>query len=444
MIATFAVASSINSMLRVPNNIAFALLAIACAVFTVAPAAAQNPATIALVEEEAQKVEAQWASASLALQPPGGTPSLSTRSSATTNTPRTSRPSLNRLASAPEMFGDYFQSGGNVNFSPNENVSGLDQPFGSFTVPAAGGSRRVKVGENNKALPADRLIFSYSHFHNALQFTESGFLGGGPPNTQLFPIDRYAFGLEKTFWDGTWSCEVRMPFQGDFNFQGTNVTGDGGSIGNLAVILKHLLYRDEDMAIVAGLGIDTPTGSSFTLTDTVLPPANQIIFRNDALHLLPYLGTLISSPDSPYFINAFVQCDIATGGNRVQSGPVGGPLDTFGLFNEQNLLFVDIGTGYWLFRDDLNDGFTSLAAILELHYTSSLQDTDEVRGDADGRAFTYSNSFNRFDVLNLTAGVQAQYNVLTSIRVACVVPLGAADDDRFFDSEIQVQINRRF
>jgi hypothetical protein len=431
-------------MSRVQNKIAVALLATSCALFAAAPLAAQSPATVALVQEEEQKVEAQLASASLALQPPAAGPSLSTRSSGSATAPRSSRsPSMNRLASAPEMFGDFFQSGGDVNFSPSEFGSATGQPFGSFTVPAAGGSRRVKVGENNKALPADRLIFSYSHFHNALQFSETDFFGG-PANTQLFPIDRYAFGIEKTFFDGTWSCEIRMPFQGDFSFQGTDVSGDSGQIGNLAVILKHLLYRDEDLAIVGGLGIDTPTGSSFTLTDTTPIPTNQIIFRNDALHLLPYLGMLVSADDSPYFVNAFVQCDLAAAGNRVQSGPVGGPLDTLGLYNEQNLLFVDIGTGYWLFRDETNDGFTSLAAILELHYTSSLQDTDEIQDDAAGRAFTYSNSFNRFDVLNLTAGFQAQYNVLTSIRVACVVPLGAADDDRFFDSELQVQINRRF
>ena len=54
------------------------------------------------------------------------------------------------------------------------------------------------------------------------------------------------------------------------------------------------------------------------------------------------------------------------------------------------------------------------------------------------------NNFNRFDVLNLTAGLQAQLNTLTFVRVACVVPLGARDDQRFFDTELQLQINRRY
>ena len=340
------------------------------------------------------------------------------------------------------MFGDYFQSGGNVNFGPNDLGGSANQSSGSFTIPSAGGSRHVKVGENNKALPADRFIFSYSHFQNALQFSEQPIFGGGA-TTALFPIDRYTFGVEKTFLDGTWSCEIRMPFSGDFDFQGNNISGNGGRIGNLALILKHLLYLDEKLAVVAGMGIDTPTGSNFVLTDNIAFPTNQLTFQNDALHLLPYAGFLLSG-DRPYYINAFVQVDVATAGNRIESGPAGGPVTQLGLYNEQNLLFVDFGTGYWLFRDDINSGLTSLAAIWELHYTSTLQNTDVVAGDAGGRAVVYQNNFNRFDVLNMTVGFQAQYNVLTSLRVACVVPLGTADDDRFFDSEIQVQINRRF
>jgi hypothetical protein len=239
-----------------------------------------------------------------------------------------------------------------------------------------------------------------------------------------------------------------MPFQGAFNFQGTDQSGTGGQIGNLAVILKSLLHQDETLAIVAGMGIDIPTGSDFQVIDRsaggVVPPT-QFTFQNDSLHLLPFLGFLVGGSDLPYFVNGFVQVDIATAGNRVQAGPVGGPGATLGLFNEQNLLFVDLGTGYWLYRDPTNDqGVTSFAAILEFHYTSSLQDTDVVAANVNGSPINYRNNFNRFDVVNITTGVQAQLYNNTNIRVAGVFPLGAADDRRFFDSEVQVQINRRF
>jgi hypothetical protein len=139
-----------------------------------------------------------------------------------------------------------------------------------------------------------------------------------------------------------------------------------------------------------------------------------------------------------------MQLDLATGGNRIDTRNIGGPATTLGLYNQQNLLFVDLGYGYWLYQNPQNSGLTSLAAILELHYTSSIQDTDRVTGNTGTRAIDFFNTSNRFDILNLTAGLQARFNTLTFLRVACVVPLGQRDDQRFFDNEFQVQVNRRF
>lgn len=416
-----------------------ALLSIAIALCAQAIAAAQNQNSTA---SESDEIEATFVSTFLTnLQPPARAPSLSTAQGASANASRSPRSSLNnRLASAPEMFGDYFQTGGNLNFGPSD-FSGSGGEGGTFSVPSAGGGGPVKIGENNRAMPTDRVTFSYSHFQNAFQFTETPLFGAG--TTQGFPLDRYTFGFEKTFADGTWSLEIRMPFQGDLQFQGTSVSGAGGSVGNLALICKHLLYLDQELSVVAGMGIETPTGSSFTVTDTAGFPANELIFQNDALYLLPYIGALWGG-DRPYFINAFLQFDFATGGNRIDTRDVGGPTTTLGLFNQQNLLFVDIGTGYWLYQDPQSNGLTNLAAVLELHYTSSVQDTDRVVGNTSGRLVEFTNNFNRFDILNLTAGFQAQFNTLTFVRVACVVPLGARDDQRFFDSEFQVQVNRRF
>lgn len=381
---------------------------------------------------------------------PAPAPSMSTRGSTGAAQARSSsRPSMNRLASAPDMFGDFFMSGGNLNFRQNDQgvANGRPATFGSYSIPAAGGSRRVKIAENNKAMPEDRLIFSYNHFENALQFTETPLLNPAAGVTQTFPIDRYTIGLEKTFLEGLWSCEVRMPFQGAFGFQGTDQAGTGGQIGNLAVILKHLLVEDDDFSFAVGLGIDIPTGSDFTLIDNggaPMTPATRFTFYNDSLHLLPYAGFLFAG-DRPYFINCFLQVDIATNGNRIDAGPVNGPAANLGLFTEQNLLFFDVGTGYWLFRDEVDDGgLTSLAAILEFHYTSSLQDTDAIVATAGGRPINYRNNFNRFDIVNVTAGVQAMLFDNTSVRVAGVFPLGSRDDQRFFDSELQVQINRKF
>lgn len=414
------------------------LLAVVLATATSGRAQSPTGETIAAENEE---TPAHFVSTLDQLQPPAGAPALSTSLAPSANTSRSQRSSLNnRLASAPDMFGDYFQSGGTLNFGfPDSGGSGAER--GSFSIPSAGGGGPVKIGENNRALPTDRISFSYSHFHNAFQFTEQSLFG--PGTTQLYPLDRYTIGFEKTFAEGTWSLEFRLPFQGDFQFQGTFVSGAGGNVGNLALILKRLLYLDSELAIAAGMGIETPTGSNFTVTDTFDTPDNQLVFQNDALYLLPYIGVLWGG-DRPYFINAFLQFDFATAGNRVDAGEVGGPLTTLGRFNQQNLMFIDLGLGYWLYRNEQSSGLTGLAAIIELHYTTSIQDTDLVTGLAGGRRVDFTNNFNRFDILNLTAGLQAQFNTQTFLRVACVAPLGARDDQRFFDAEVQVQLNRRF
>jgi hypothetical protein len=440
-----------------PTGHILTLLLSACVGMTNAPLWAQSQTTAPppagtpraeLVEEvtEGNDLDIGLVSATLAMQPaPGvGAPSMSTRGAMGPTSSRSARPPMNRLASAPEMFGDFFMSGGTLNFGRNEQSAGLPPTAGSFTIPSAGGSRRVKIAENNKGIPDDRLIFSYNHFENALQFTETPLFNPAGTITQTLPIDRYTFGIEKTFFEGLCSCEVRMPFQGSFNFESPDLMGTGGQVGNLAVILKCLVISEEEFAAVIGMGIDTPTGSDFTLIDSSGVAPSRFTFHNDSLHLLPYAGFLLAG-DSPYFINGFIQVDIATAGNRVDAGPINGPPTTLGLFNEQNLLFVDLGTGYWLFRDEVEDGgLTSLAAILEFHYTSSLQDTDVVNGTVLGRPINYRNNFNRFDIVNVTTGVQAQIWDNTSVRVAGVFPLGSADDERFFDSEVSVQINRKF
>ena len=441
------------------KTIAFILSLLGCFVAAL-PTFAQRPtpavrpqaqdsheATADLIEEEEPDPSDLEVYLATAMQPAPGAPAMSTRGSAAAPTRSSARPAMNRLASAPDMFGDFFMSGGNLNFARNNNGVPGEQSFGSFTVPGAGGSRRVKIAENNKAMPTDRLIFSYNHFENALQFSSNTLGNPGAAVRQTSPIDRCTIGIEKTFLDGEYSCEVRMPFVSQFDFQTPAIVGNGGQIGNLAVILKKLLVEDEDFAVVVGMGIDIPTGSDFLLDDVGSNPAQptRFNFHNDSLHLLPYTGFLFAGDDRPYFINGFMQVDVATAGNRIEAGRVNGPSRILGTFNEQNLLFLDLGTGYWLHRDDTGTNpLTSLATLLEFHYTTSLQDTDVVNATVFGRPINYRNNFNRFDIVNITTGVQARLWDNTSVRVAGVFPLGSRDDQRFFDSEVQVQINRQF
>jgi hypothetical protein len=93
------------------------------------------------------------------------------------------------FSSAPSMIGDFFGNGYNY------------QVFNNASVATAGGDRRFKYAENNSPFLFDRVFFNYNHFHNAVIDVE-----GRDVN-----IDRYLFGIEKTFFDQTMSLELRVP-----------------------------------------------------------------------------------------------------------------------------------------------------------------------------------------------------------------------------------------
>jgi hypothetical protein len=148
-------------------------------------------------------------------------------------------------------------------------------------------------------------------------------------------------------------------------------------------------------------------------------------------------GTMYLSDQ--WFMQSFGQMNFAASGNEVvnQNGLVG-------VFNEQNLLQTDIGLGRWIWQDDQRPVVTGLAAIFELHYTTTIQDTDRIQlGNSSFLVGELSNSANRQDLLNLTSGIQAQLGSLSALRVGVVVPLRDTPD-RVFDSEVQFSLNRKF
>jgi hypothetical protein len=214
----------------------------------------------------------------------------------------------------------------------------------------------------------------------------------------------------------------------------------------MALIFKGLMYRGQNLGIGAGLAVDTPTGSDFV---SKFGPTN-LRFVNQAVHLLPYVGFLYAPGDSQWgwndniFVTGFLQFDAATNGNNVRfENPNGTPISSLGKFNEQNVLFADLSVGYWLYRNPLAR-WSGLALISEMHYTTSMQNTDLVTGTTSGVGTTVVNSSNRFDVMNATLGFQVLMFDMSSLRVAAVAPVGMRQDKRFFDSELQVQFNRRF
>jgi len=106
-----------------------------------------------------------------------------------------------------------------------------------------------------------------------------------------------------------------------------------------------------------------------------------------------------------------------------------------GRLHEQSLLYLDASIGRWIYRNPCATCITGIAPTVELHYTTTMEDTATVGG--------FSNPFNRMDVLDLTAGVHVQLGARNMLSVAGVAPL-RQDEEKLFDAEIQLQYNRYF
>ena len=273
----------------------------------------------------------------------------------------------------------------------------------------------------------DRVYFSYNHFQNALE--GASFLG----TPRAMSIDQYTMGLEKTFRDGLWSCDLRMPFSGAYGYYAPDLGASTGHFGNLAVTLKRRLYTTDTCLLAAGLGISTPTGSDGKGHVNGTP----FVLHNDAVNLLPWVGFLSNRFD-PLFLQGFLQVDVPLSGDRVALGN-----QILGKYNEQTLMYLDLEMGYWLYRNRTGGLFTAMAAVLEFHYTTTLQNTDLVAGSSGASSLSVVNVHNRMDVVNMTIGLHTEITELTHLGIGGVIPLDTKPN-RFFDGEVQIFLNRNY
>jgi len=310
-------------------------------------------------------------------------------------------------ASLPEMFGDTFNGGRRLSATLNGRAFSLD-------ISDAGGSR-LKVGQFNKAMTDNRVFLSRSELSNG-RFVRRGARG------EFVNIDRYLLGFERSILEGMMSVEVRLPLENRNEFTagpGAQVAGD--EIGNLGIIVKGMLYDDPKHSLSVGFGVDTPLGQDFT-------GSGGLVIENEAVHVLPFLA-FSGQPSELLFYHGFVQGDFATHGNTVRLG------NQTGVSTPENLLHADFAVGGWLIRDSYDTFIQDLAALAEVHYTTSLQDPDTVALRSGGNSLLLGNPANRLDVVNFTAGLHAHLYNHISVRVAYVTPL-TEGADRFFTGEL--------
>jgi hypothetical protein len=335
-----------------------------------------------------------------------------------------------RLAGTPNMFGDSLEVGNGM------WVSGAGG-FSSASSPLAGGNRRLKIAENDNTLPQDRVFFLYNHFQNTGSIYDAP--RGGSEIQRSLSLDRYIIGFEKTFGEGLWAFEFRMPFGGGYGYESADFGAFAGQIGNLSVVLKRVVYQSDCTVAAVGLCVDTPTGSDATGKGQGV----EYNINNQATFLMPYLG-ILRTPNDKLFYQCFLQVDVPTNGNRIDYvDTVAATNGSFGVLNDQTLMYADLAVGYWLSRNPCADWVTGLAGVVELHYTTTVQDAGIVNGNTSGRYFSFGNFSNRVDVLDLTVGLHAELAEHTICRVGGVVPLRTADN-RLFDAEVQLQLERRF
>jgi hypothetical protein len=326
------------------------------------------------------------------------------------------------------MFGD--------SVGPDAQFQGSEGGFEVFTDVPLFASSRSKLSDNNSPAAMERAYFTYQHFHNSLQFDSDPSFGSTPVDRSL---DRFVIGWEHLVFDGYTSVDIRLPFYSSMGLAGAPFGVDNGRLGNLLIAVKHMLLVTDASVLSAGLGVDFPTGgdSSLNLNGT------EFTFVNRAFHFLPFIG-FQTLPGERCFLNGFLQLDAAAGGIPVQmTDPFFGVVTETGSFTEQNLFHADLSAGCWLTQDTLGP-LTGLAALAELHYTTTLQDSDVINASTlFGLSATMLNQEGRQDVLNATLGLHAVVRDDTAIRVGVVLPLRTGDD-RFFDAELMVQVNQLF
>ncbi len=320
-------------------------------------------------------------------------------------------------------------------------VQQSQQGVGSFPAVNAG---KIRLAESTSPIPRDRLFFNYSYFNDV------PLAAGG------VSVNRYTFGVEKTFFNGMTSLELRAPFSTTLStdrvFQGANDLSDRREVEMADMLLtgKLLLWQSETFAFSTGVSFSGPTsGDTNVFTLDRIGQNNVLVHKaqidHSAFHVLPFVGA-VWTPDDSWFVQSLLQIDQPFNGDTVRINPTGDPgaaLVDAGRLNDQTFAYWTLSTGYWLFRENTTDdwGLSGVAPIVEMHYNTSLNDQDSLTFDNGNRSFG-GNSDN-IELINATVGVVTQWGWNKSLYIGYAAPIGSGEDQQF-DGELRAIFNWRF
>ena len=301
--------------------------------------------------------------------------------------------------------------------------------------PGSGGNvGRIKVSDNNMALPMDRIMFDYTFFDD-VPLTQRG-----------VAVNRFTPGFEKTFCVGSVlsSVQVSLPMAItlDSNFAAdTDPETSAGEFGNIFITTKTLLYSSGNFLLSGGLGISLPTASDVTVswTNDAFGDSNAVEIKSGSVHLSPFLAMQFETGNT--YFHGFAQVDFDVNGNKV-SGEINPTLNgpgvtQLGTLNDQTLLFLDAGIGHWIYRNPCGR-LSRVALTAEVHYTSGISDADYLFTADDS---LIGNPDAGIDLVNATVGCHAEFG-RTMVTLGYGTPLTSSD--RVFDGELRCIVNRRF
>jgi hypothetical protein len=331
-----------------------------------------------------------------------------------------------RLARVPYIMGDFFgrpHTTASIHsyYSPHSDEMVLPNPSAGDIVG------RVRLQDNNSPLPRDRIYFDYSYFHNV------------PMTSAGIGVNRFSPGIEKTFWDGKASVELRVPMASTLN---TNIAADlpddtsHAEFGNLMIAPKFLLTSTSETALAAGLGVALPTADNI---EVGLADGTRLFsVTNDSVHLVPYVAFLYTPEHTNFFTQVFLSFDFDTSGNPVHADTNGTGLERMGTWQDQNLAALSVTAGSWLYKNDCrNSRLKSISWSAEVHYTSTLNDADTLSSPN----FALGDRADSLSLVNGTIGAHARIEK-TMFTVGYSTPF--TSNDRVFDGELRFFINRPF
>jgi hypothetical protein len=239
-----------------------------------------------------------------------------------------------------------------------------------------------KIADNNSPVPLRRGLYSFNYFNNPFELGGNAF--------------QHTAGLELWGFNRRASLDLRWSLATFTEPEGSRTSFPS----DFRATFKTLFVDRFGLKVSGGVGTSIPVGGepSHTHATSVL--------------ISPFVGWILTSDDSRWFVHGFEQFDIAFSH--------GNPM----------MLQSDVGVGYWLRRSP-SDTITGIAPTAELHLYSPFGGDSEDGGS----------KLPRNNILNATVGMTVFFGASDSLAIGVGTPLFSRRD---YEVEAHLHYNHRF